>query len=81
VSLTLLGKPGCSLCDKMDDVVQRVVGTRLPLQHADVRSDPDWLQRYRYEIPVLLWEGQEIARHRITEEELRERLASLGVPV
>jgi hypothetical protein len=79
VTLTLLGKSDCGLCHEMEEVVRRVVGDRVELRSADVRSDPEWLRRYRYEIPVLLWDGQEVARHRITDDELRERLTALGI--
>ena len=40
----------------------------------DVRDDPEIERRYLFEIPVLLLDGQEIARHRITPAELRDRL-------
>ena len=41
----------------------------------DVRDDPEAESRYLFEIPVLLLGAEEIARHRITEEALRQRLA------
>jgi hypothetical protein len=44
----------------------------------DVRRDPAW-SRYRLEIPVLLLDGEEVARHRVDEDELRLRLAARGV--
>ena len=40
----------------------------------DVRDDPEIERRYLFEIPVLMLDGQEIARHRITPTELRARL-------
>lgn len=77
--LTLIGKPDCHLCHEMADVVRRVIGDGVGLDEADVRANPEWLRQYRYEIPVLLWNGTEIARHRVGEHELRARLADLGV--
>lgn len=77
--LTLLSKPGCHLCHRMREVVEKVVAaTDLTLAEEDVRSDPGW-QPYLLEIPVLLLDGAEIARHRVGEEELRRRLAARGV--
>jgi len=77
--LTLLSKPGCHLCHEMREVVERVVGAAdVVLVEEDVRSDPGW-RHYRLEIPVLLFEGAEIARHRVGEEELRRLLAARGV--
>lgn len=79
--LTILGKPGCHLCHEMADVVRRVIGEGAELEEADVRTNPEWLRLYRYEIPVLLWNGREIARHHVEEEQLRETLAGLGVAI
>lgn len=77
--LTLLGQPGCHLCHQMRAVLERVLaGTGAMLVEEDVRSDPGW-QRYRLEIPVLLLDGHEVARHRVDEDELRRLLAARGV--
>jgi hypothetical protein len=77
VTLTIVGKPDCHLCHEMADVVRRTTEGRIELVEADVRANPEWMRLYRYEIPVLLWNGQEIARHRISEDELRRKLVSL----
>jgi hypothetical protein len=73
--LTLLGKPDCRLCDEMQAVVERV-GREfgLNLEKRDVRDDPETRRRYLLEIPVLLLDGAELARHHIEPEELRRRL-------
>ena len=77
--LTLLGQPGCHLCHEMRAVVERVVaGTDTSLVEEDVRSDPGW-RPVGLEIPVLLLDGAEIARHRVGEEELRRFLADRGI--
>ena len=81
MTLVLLGKPDCKLCHEMADVVRRVIGTKIELQEKDVRSDPEWQRLYRHDIPVLLGDGQEIARHRVDEADLRSRLQQLGLPV
>jgi hypothetical protein len=79
-TLVLLGKPGCHLCDEMRAVVEPLLRARgLVLVEKDVRDDRELEQRYLFEIPVLLLETREVARHRVTEHELRERLASLGL--
>jgi len=74
--LSLVGRPGCHLCEEMRAVVERVrLGTALELLELNVEDHPDLEARYLFEIPVLLLDGQEIARHRTTELELRRRLA------
>ena len=55
-------------------VVQVLQGSRLRLVELDIRDHPDLEKRYVFEIPVLLFEGEELARHRVTAVELRQRL-------
>ncbi len=75
--LVLLGKPDCRLCHEMAAVVAPVLAELgLGLVERDVRDDPESRRLYLLQIPVLLLDGVELARHRITAEELRERLAS-----
>jgi hypothetical protein len=79
VELVLLGKPGCHLCEEMKAVIEpELIGSGLALVERDVRDDPDWERRYLWEIPVLLLGGREVARHRLTADELRRRLAAGG---
>jgi hypothetical protein len=78
--LTVLGKPDCHLCHVMADVARRAAaGLRATVVERDVREDPELHARYRDDIPVLLVDGREAARHRVTEPELRARLLALGV--
>ena len=74
--LTLLGSPGCHLCHDMRAVVESVApALGFTLRERDVRESDEW-KAYRLEIPVLLADGREIARHRITAAELERLLAA-----
>ena len=78
MTLTLLGKPDCHLCHVMEEEIAPVLATLgIALEVRDVRDDPEMLRRYRFEIPVLLADGVEIARHRITRAELAAKLDGL----
>ena len=78
--LTVLGKPDCHLCHVMADVVRAAIaGLHATLVERDVRDDPETFARYRYEIPVLLLDGRELARHRVHEADLRTQLIALGL--
>ena len=79
--LILVGKPGCHLCEVMYGVAAPVAAELgLALAERDVRSDPELDALYRHDIPVLLLEGREVARHRVSAEDLRARLEALRSP-
>lgn len=78
MTLTLLGKPDCHLCHVMEEEIAPLLAERgVRLEVRDVREDPELLRRYRFEIPVLLADGVELARHRITRDELAAQLDGL----
>ena len=78
MTLTLLGKPDCHLCHVMEEEIAPLLAERgVALVVRDVREDPELLRRYRYEIPVLLAGDVELARHRVTRDELAARLDSI----
>ena len=73
--MVLLGKPDCHLCHVMEETVAPLLAARgIRLVVRDVREDPDLRRRYRNDIPVLLEGEVELARHRITPEELLMKL-------
>ena len=73
--LTLYSKPGCHLCDDMKQVIE-AVASRVPLtlDVVDISTDPELVERYGLEIPVLLIEGKKAAKYRLSERELEEKL-------
>jgi Glutaredoxin-like domain (DUF836) len=75
--LTLLGQPGCHLCHDMRAIVDDVaVPLGFTVEERDVRERDEWA-RYLLEIPVLLAEDREVARHRVEPAELARRLEAL----
>lgn len=61
--LTLLGKPGCHLCDAARDVVAAVVadlpaGASVAVEELSILDDPELEARYWDEIPVVLIDGR-----------------------
>ena len=71
MQLTLYAKPGCHLCEdlrRLLDELQPDYG--FAIEEVDISADEELFARYRYEIPVLLREGRQIARGRITERDL-----------
>jgi hypothetical protein len=76
VTLTLLSKPGCHLCEEVRSLIEELQPRwGFTIEETDITRDAELFARYRYEIPVLLKNGQEIARGRINEAELLEIVA------
>lgn len=74
--LTLLGKPGCHLCDDARGVVARVAtDLGVPWDERDVTLDPEDAAEYRDRIPVLLLDGKEHGYWNVDEPRLRRDLA------
>jgi hypothetical protein len=71
VTLTLYSKPGCHLCEDLRALLDELQGEyRFAIEEIDITGDANLFSRYRYEIPVLLKDGEEIARGRISDREL-----------
>jgi len=58
--LILYSKPGCHLCEGLQEKLQQVQFP-LELEIRDITTRDDWFQSYQYEIPVLVLsqQGQE----------------------
>lgn len=76
----MYSKPGCHLCDDMREQVRDALeSASMPLRDVDISTDPALEARYRHDIPVLLVDGEEIARHRISDFDLHAALRQRGV--
>jgi hypothetical protein len=57
--LILYGKPGCHLCEGLQEKLEQIQSIPLELEVRDITTRNDWFQKYQYEIPVLFWVSQE----------------------
>jgi glutaredoxin len=66
----------CHLCDVALGVLDRVVTGRQDVEVSvvDIDTDPDLVVRYNHDVPVVILNGREVARHRLDESILRARL-------
>jgi hypothetical protein len=65
--VTIYGKPDCHLCDEVEQVVRHVARRRrFRLEHKNILDDPALEELYREAVPVIMVDGQEIARFRLT---------------
>lgn len=56
MQLILYSKPGCHLCEGLQDKLAQVRGVSVDLEIRDITTRDDWFQTYQYEIPVLIWQ-------------------------
>lgn len=76
----LYTKPGCHLCEDMLEVVRPALrAAGLTLTERDITASFEDYLKYRHDIPVLVVDGREIARHRITDAALAAALAAAGI--
>jgi glutaredoxin len=73
--ITIYSRPDCHLCDLAKDVVERCrKKVDFTLEVIDISQDPALFERYRDDIPVILLDDREIARHFVRERKLLELL-------
>ena len=80
IYLTLIGKPGCHLCDDAEAVIHEVLkdfSAELTLMKQNILDDDALFARYSEEIPVLLINGQVHDYWRIDAVRLKAALQKL----
>jgi len=78
LNIALIGRSGCHLCDEASDALARVLArfageypqAEFVVENLDIDSDPNLLEKYADEIPVLLLNGAQQSFWRIDEERL-----------
>ena len=75
MTITIYSKPDCHLCDRAKEVIERCRNKAdFTVEVLDISQDPELFERYRNDIPVILLDGKEIARHFVRERKLLELL-------
>lgn len=74
--ITLLGKPGCHLCDDARAVIERVAADLgVGYTERDITASAEDMAEYWDKIPVTLVDGVQIDFWRVSEQRLRAALA------
>jgi len=81
VRLTLIGKPGCHLCDDAREVIHRVIdtlpdGSRVAIDERSILDEPELFDRYAEEIPVVLIDGRQHTYWRVDPDRLTTALTA-----
>ncbi len=75
--ITLLGKPGCHLCDDARATITRVAAELgVEWDERDITQDPADLEKYWEMIPVTLIDGVQHDYWRVDENRLRAALTA-----
>jgi len=51
--LILYSKPGCHLCEGLQEKLDQITTLSFELEVRDITTREDWFQAYQYEVPVL----------------------------
>jgi glutaredoxin len=74
--VTLYTKPGCHLCDRVKQVISDVARRRrFRLEVRNILDDPTDTEKFKAAVPVVMIDGQEIARYRLTGHDLEAALS------
>ncbi|MFE9105932.1 glutaredoxin family protein [Actinomadura geliboluensis] len=78
IMITLLGKPGCHLCDDARAVIERVAGELgVAWEERDITQSEADYERYWEQIPVTLVNGVQHDFWRVDEDRLRAAVGKL----
>lgn len=86
VQLTLIGKPGCHLCDDARGTIERVRtelaerGIETSLDELDILQDPQLARRHSEDIPVVQINGRRHAIWRVDPERLTAAVEKAAQP-
>jgi glutaredoxin len=76
-TVTLIGKPGCHLCDDARAVVEKVAAeTGAEVRERDILQDEELYALYWEQIPVVLVDGEQHTFWRVDEARLRAALVT-----
>ncbi|NUS12252.1 MAG: glutaredoxin family protein [Streptomyces sp.] len=76
-TVTLIGKPGCHLCDDARAVVAKVAAeTGAAVVEQDITQDEVLHRRYWEQIPVVLVDGEQHTFWRVDADRLRRALSA-----
>lgn len=78
MEVLLYTRPGCHLCAVAKGELERLRGEfDFTLTEVDITGDPALLQHYSLDIPVVLLNGREAARHRLDTGRFRDQLEQI----
>lgn len=79
--VTLYTRPGCHLCDEAKQAILAAgCPDRYTLQEINIDLDPALVRRYGWDIPVVLINGVETFKHRLTSADFTREITRALFP-
>jgi glutaredoxin len=71
----IYSRPECHLCDEAKAAIENSnCSEHYTLEEVNIESDEGLLKKYKYDIPVVLIDGEEAFRHRVDPDEFKIRV-------
>ena len=75
----IYSRPGCHLCDDAKAAILSAgCNDQIVLEEINIESSDELLNKYRYDIPVIMIEGIESFIHRVDPDEFRTRIKRMN---
>ncbi|MEH2232927.1 MAG: glutaredoxin family protein [Nostoc sp.] len=71
--LILYSKPGCHLCEGLQEKLEQIQNLSFELEVRDITTREDWFAAYEYEVPVLYLSNRQDAKDPEGSEKLLPR--------
>lgn len=76
LKVVIYSRPGCHLCDEAKQIIAAAGrADEYTLDEINIESDPDLINRYQNDIPVITINGIEMFKHRLTVEQFESAIA------
>ncbi|MBD2521615.1 glutaredoxin family protein [Nostoc sp. FACHB-133] len=73
MQLILYSKPGCHLCEGLQEKLEQIQNLSFELEIRDITTREDWFSAYEYEVPVLYLSNRQGAEDAEGSEKLLPR--------
>ena len=73
--VTIYSRPGCHLCEVAKSVIEQSdCAGKYTLDEVDIETDQNLLSLYKNDIPVIMIDGVEAFRHRVSADEFEKAI-------
>lgn len=79
VKVIIYSRPGCHLCEEAKSAMNEARAERaFTLEEVNIDLDPEMVELYKYDIPVIFINGVKAFKHRVSAREFRRKLRRLA---